>query len=102
VTDRRTWTTVAYMMIQMPLGIIYFTITIVLLVFSLALIASPIMRYAFDMPFFMTEHYRVYLPDNLMPLVVMLGGVIFILLMHTARILGGLHARLAQWMLVGK
>jgi hypothetical protein len=102
VVDRHTWTAVAYMMIQMPLGIIYFTITIVLLTFSLVLIASPIMRYAFDLPFIRTDHYQVYLPDNLMPLVVILGGFVFILLMHTARILGGWHARLAQWMLVGK
>ncbi|MCX6833621.1 MAG: sensor domain-containing protein, partial [candidate division Zixibacteria bacterium] len=47
VRDKRTWATVTYMVIQMPLGIIYFTVTIVLLVLSVVLVASPILRYVF-------------------------------------------------------
>jgi len=101
LTDKRTWTTVAYMMLQLPLGVIYFTITLVLLTFSLVLVASPIMRYAFNLPFITTEHYRVFMPDNLMPVAVFLGVVLFVLLMHAARGLGTLHARLARALLVG-
>ncbi len=101
-TDKRTWTTVAYMMLQLPLGIVYFTITLVLLTFSLTLIASPILRYAFNMPFITLEHYRIYMPDNLMPVAVFLGVILFVLLMHAARGLGGLHARLARALLVGE
>jgi len=102
VLDRRTWSTVAYMVIQMPLGIIYFTITMVLLVFSVALVASPIQRYVLHMPFIRTEHYVVFMPDNLMPVAICAGVVLFILLMHAARGLGSLHARLARALLVGK
>ena len=99
--DGRTWTTVVYMVIQLPLGIIYFTITIVLLTLSATLVASAILRYAFDLPFLTLEHYRIYLPDNLMPVAVFLGVALFIVLMHAARAVGGLHARLARTLLVG-
>jgi len=102
VRGRRTWATVAYMVIQMPLGILYFTITMVLLVLSVGLVASPIQRYVFDMPIIRTEHYVIFMPDNLMPVAVCAGVALFVLLMHLARGLGRLHAKLARAMLVGK
>jgi len=40
-TDGRTWTTLFYMLLMLPLGIIYFTITVTLLSLSLGLIGSP-------------------------------------------------------------
>ena len=39
--DWRTWTTLIYMGVQLPLGIFYFTFTVVGLAFSLALLGLP-------------------------------------------------------------
>ena len=41
-TDGRTWTMLLYMILMLPLGIIYFVFTIVPMAVSLAFIASPI------------------------------------------------------------
>ena len=39
--DRRTWTTLAYLVLQLPFGILHFTVFIVLLAYSLQLLALP-------------------------------------------------------------
>ncbi|MGC1547005.1 MAG: sensor domain-containing protein [Rhodanobacter sp.] len=43
-TDARTWGTLFYMMLMLPLGIIYFTLTITLISVSVAFIAAPIVK----------------------------------------------------------
>ena len=41
-TDGRTWTTLLYMVLMLPLGIIYFTIAVTLLAVSIAFIGAPL------------------------------------------------------------
>jgi hypothetical protein len=102
VRDGRTWLTVLYMLLMMPLGIIYFCITIVLFGVSLDFIGTPIKQYVFDLPLLQLDRLSVYVPDNLMPVVMFLGVLVFLVMMHVARGLGRLHAKLARAMLVGK
>jgi hypothetical protein len=42
LTDRRTWTSILYMALQLPLGIVYFTIVVAALSLSAADVAYPI------------------------------------------------------------
>ncbi|WP_233198533.1 MULTISPECIES: sensor domain-containing protein [Luteimonas] len=42
-TDVRTWSTMLYMLLMLPLGIVYFTINVTLLSVSLSMIAAPIL-----------------------------------------------------------
>ena len=42
VTDRRTWTSLAYFLLLLPLGIAYATLMFVLLTLGLALVAAPL------------------------------------------------------------
>ena len=49
-TDPRTWTTMLYMVLMLPLGIAYFTVTVTLLAVSLAAALSPLAS-LFDMDF---------------------------------------------------
>ena len=42
VMDRSTWLSIVYMVFQLPLGILYFTVFVVLLSFSVSLIAMPV------------------------------------------------------------
>ena len=102
VKDGRTWMTVLYMLLMMPLGFIYFSIAILLFALSLDFVAAPIKQYVFDLPLLDLGRYSIYVADNFMPLVVLVGALLFIVMMHVVRGLGGLHAKLARAMLVGK
>lgn len=43
-TDARTWTTLLYMLLMLPLGIVYFTLALTLLAVSLSLATAPILK----------------------------------------------------------
>ena len=47
VADGRTWLAMVYMALQLPLGIIYFTLFVTLLSVSLSFIATPVLRLIF-------------------------------------------------------
>ena len=100
VGDRTTWSAILYMILQLPLGILYFTVTITLIALSLSLIAMPILHYVFNFPIVQMEHHAYYLPGWSMPLVVMGGFFLAIVTLHVARGLGRLHARYAKKLLV--
>lgn len=100
IGDRTTWSAILYMFLQLPLGIIYFTIMITLISLSLALVAMPILHYVFNYPFVQTDHHLYYLPGWSMPLVVMAGLLLTIVTLHVARGLGRMHARYAKKLLV--
>ncbi|MFA4947018.1 MAG: sensor domain-containing protein [Candidatus Krumholzibacteriia bacterium] len=100
IGDSSTWSAILYMILQLPLGIIYFTITITLISLSLGLIAMPILHYVFNFPFVQTNHHAYYLPGWSMPIVVMAGFFLAIVTLHVARGLGHMHARYAKKLLV--
>ncbi|UCC44912.1 MAG: sensor domain-containing protein [Candidatus Zixiibacteriota bacterium] len=98
--NERTWTSLAYMVMQLPLGIIYFTIFIILVAFSLIFLAAPV-AYLLDLPWGYIGRYRIYPSANLVPFLVIGGCFLFIGSMHLAKMIGQLHARLARAMLIG-
>ena len=100
IGDRTTWSAILYMILQLPLGILYFTIMITLIAVSLGLIAEPILHYVFNFPFMQTDHHAYYLPGWTMPIVVMAGFLLVVVTLHVARGLGRLHARYAKRLLV--
>jgi hypothetical protein len=102
VKSKRTWSTVAYMVLLMPLGVIYFSLAIVLFALSVKCVGTPILQYIFDRPFIDIPGHDVYISGNLMPLVVVAGLFVFVLLMHFARWIGKVHGKMARAMLVGK
>jgi uncharacterized membrane protein len=103
--DRRTWTTLAYFLLMLPLGIVYFVTAVVGLSVSLAFIFAPLAEFA--------SHFSWFgLPDDLhmnpawldsfwaMPLLVLVGVLLLTSLMHLARGVGRLHAMYAKALLV--
>lgn len=98
--DRTTWSAIAYMVLQLPLGIIYFTITTTLIAVSLGLIAEPILTYFLDQPVIQTGSYSYYMPVWAMPFSVAGGFLLLVVTLHVARGLGRLHARYAKRLLV--
>jgi len=98
--DRTTWSAILYLILQLPLGIIYFTITVTLVVVSLALIAEPVLTYVFGQPVVQTASGSYYLPGWSMPIAVVAGLLLLVVTLHVARGIGRLHGRYAKWLLV--
>jgi len=98
--ERQTWTAVLYMLLQMPLGIIYFSVIVALVSASVWLIGRPIWELGFGMPAFVTPHYVFYTLGWAMPFV-MIGGVLLLTAtMHVVKYAGKLHGNFAKVMLV--
>ncbi|HVT59482.1 MAG TPA: sensor domain-containing protein [Thermoanaerobaculia bacterium] len=101
VTDRRTWSTLLYMVLKLPLGILSFTLFTVLLVISLALLASPFAQLLFDIPLISISEVHYYLPLWSFPLVWIAAIFDLLVVLHLARLAGRVHGALAKSMLVG-
>lgn len=101
LTDGRTWTTLLYMLIQLPLGIIYFTVLVTALSLSFAMVMIPVMQFGLGLPIAVTSTSNYFLELWTMPFVVILGGLLVLALMHLVRGIGKLHGAYAKAMLVG-
>lgn len=97
VKTRSTWTSILYMIILMPLGIIYSTVTLSLIAVGLAAIADPVIEHIVGLPLYEPD---VYVPLWLEPLVVAAGFMVIVLTFHLAKVVGRLHGRMAKAMLV--
>ena len=109
--DVRTWTTLLYMLLMLPLGIVYFTCTVTALAVGLAFTSLPFLVIArwlgwpADATLF-SDDVRIdgwALSDHSMISALILGvlGVLILTLyMHAARAVGRGHAHLAKALLV--
>ncbi len=100
--DKYTWLAFVYMALQGVLGTIYFTLFISLIAFSLAFMAMPITQLVFGLPIGDVNGAHYFVPETLLPLVVLFGIVLLTASMHLAKLLGKLHSRYAKFMLVGE
>jgi uncharacterized membrane protein len=109
--DLRTWTTIAYFILMLPIGILYFVIAVVGLSVSLAFIALPITVLLSEAGWFGMHGVEVFsnaqpawLLDNglAVPVLGLAGVLLFTSLMHLARGVGRLHALFAKSMLVAR
>ena len=98
--DRHTWFSILYMVLQMPLGIVYFTLNVVLITLALAFMATPFIQVIWGIPVITLETGRYFLPYwSLIP--ISLGSFLLLTVyMHVVRGIGSLHGRFAKWMLV--
>ena len=99
--ERRTWTSMAYMVLQFPLGLIYFMIFVWLLSTAISFMASPILELLFDEPIiqFGTNAYNIQIWQ--MPFVVMGVFVLLLVSLHVAKLVGRFHGAFAKTFLVG-
>jgi len=109
--DVRTWTTLLYLLLMLPLGIIYFTIAVTGLSIGLRLALSPLVVLAGDFGWIPPELFNNVLeiggvsygsPQSFIAALfcMALGIVILALLLHVARAIARGHARLAKALLV--
>jgi hypothetical protein len=109
--DRRTWTTIAYFVLMLPIGILYFVVAVVGLSVSVALIALPIAVICAQAGWFGMSGVEVFSqaqPEWLfdsgiaVPILGVAGVLLLTSFMHLARGVGKLHALFAKSMLVAR
>lgn len=99
--DARTWTTILYMVLKLPLGILSFTMAVTMLSISLALLFAPFAQYVVDQPEIFLFGGRI-LPVGIwgLPLFWLAGFLDLLLTMHLARAFGRLQGAVAKALLV--
>jgi len=100
ILDKHTWLSIVYMILQLPLGIIYFTVLIALIALSLYGIASPILQLVFDIPVSNVNGVSYYLANWFIPIAVIAGILLATLTMHLAKYVGCKHGAMAKALLV--
>jgi len=104
LSDLRTWTSTFYLLLMLPLGIIYFVIGVVGIAVPLGFIGGAIWS-------LITNHSVVQMQGvpwlghlfQTAPGLVLLaaiGLVIFFLMLHLARLIGWMHGKIAEGLLV--
>jgi uncharacterized membrane protein len=101
-TDGRTWTTIFYMLLMLPLGIIYFTIAVSLLSVSLAFIGSPFVKaFGFNVINMDVDGFSYYGPGWAGTFALCLVGIVLLFAtLHLVRGIGRLHGQVAKHLLV--
>ena len=99
-TERQTWTAALYMMLQLPLGIIYFSVFVALIAVSLALVFKPVTELVFGLPSFTIGDFGYFTPTWAMPFAVIGGVLLLTATMHLVKYAGKLHGGYAKVMLV--
>jgi hypothetical protein len=98
VSDRRTWSSIVYLLTMLPLGIAYFTLAVTLGAIGLGFIASPIvLLIASGVEDVSPEAWTWPFALALVPI----GALVLLGLLHLARAIGAMHGAYAKAMLVG-
>jgi hypothetical protein len=102
LTGKATWLSWIYMILMLPIGIIYFTVMVTLLAIAGALIISPVLTYVFHVPIGTFSNGTVIwtMPEYLTPLLSALGVGLFTCTMHVARWTGRIQGKFAKALLV--
>jgi uncharacterized membrane protein len=101
--DRRTWSTLAYLVLMLPLGILYFVTAVVGLAVGLSFVAAPFIGFASRSGWLDAGIHPEWLGTwYAAPIMLVLGVTVLTVLMHVARGVGRLHAHLAKALLVAR
>ena len=102
--DPRTWTTLLYMLLMLPLGVLYFTVAVVGLAIAGAGIVAPVaaLLHALGVTGAGVEVDGEMLAWPLTLAIALFGVVLLTGLMHGVRVLGELHGRLARALLLSQ
>jgi hypothetical protein len=104
LTDTRTWSSMFYLVLMLPLGIVYFVLAVAGISVSLGLTAGSIFSLITgtshvqisDVPWL--EHLFHTAPG--LALAAVVGLLLFFVVLHIARGIGWFHARIAELLLV--
>ena len=99
-TDGRTWTSLAYLLLMLPLGVFFFSLMVTMLSTSLALLATPVVHFVFHEVTYDGWAWGGNHPN----LVAVIAGCVGLLAvpftLHVALLLGRMQGLLARHLLV--
>ena len=98
--DPRTWSSLVYMLLMQPLGVLYFTFASVALSLSLGVAAIPVIERISGHGAVVFGDWTMHVPMLALPLTIAIGLLMFVLALHLARGIGYLHSQLAKHLLV--
>ncbi len=104
LSDVRTWTSMLYLLLMLPLGIVYFVLGVVGIAVSLGISGASIYSLITnqshvqitDLP--VLDHLFHTAPGLI--LLALVGVVLFFLVLHMARLIGWVHGKIAEGLLV--
>jgi uncharacterized membrane protein len=107
-TDARTWSTLLYFILMLPLGIIYFTLAVVGIVLSISFIVAPVMHALWMIGLVHIDvitsgnfNDTLFVPPIISdPLLFVLGIAMLFGMLHLARGVGKFQGALAKHLLV--
>lgn len=99
-TDLRTWATMLYLLLMLPLGIAYFTFVVTMGAVAGVIALLPLMQQFRDDGLLIFDSGEYVVSLWWLPLTLALGLLIVIVTLHIARAVGRLHGQLAKHMLV--
>jgi len=100
-TDPRTWSTLLYMIVKLPLGIVDFVFIVAFGAVSLSLIFAPIVALFHGGVWLDFDGIDIYsVPWIITPIFTTIGIVLLAVLLHIARGMGWVHGHLAKNLLV--
>jgi uncharacterized membrane protein len=102
LTDKHVWLSILYFLLQMPLGVIYFSLIVTLFSLSIALMAAPLVQSITDFPLLSIGEMRYYLPAWSTPLFLLVGFLIWTITMHLGKWIGQVHGKYAKMFLVAE
>jgi len=100
LTDKHVWLAVVYFLLQLPLGVLYFSVIVTLFSLSVSFMAAPLIQSIADFPLLSIGEMRYYLPSWSTPLFLLIGFLIWTITMHLGRWIGQVHGKYAKMFLV--
>jgi uncharacterized membrane protein len=98
--DPRSWSTLLYMLLMLPLGVVYFVVAVTGLSVSLAFIGAPIGSLIYGHGYIYINGIERVAPFWAVPLLFVAGVTLLFAVLHLARGVGHLHGQLAKHLLV--
>lgn len=102
LADKQVWLAMLYFFLQLPLGVIYFSVIVTLFTLSLSFMVAPLIQTITTFPLLSIGNAQYYLPLWATPLFLLLGFLIWTLTMHLGRWIGQWHGRYAKMLLVAE
>lgn len=99
-SDPRTWSTLLYMALMMPLGVIYFSVAVSLLAIGIGLVIGPFAPLFGGHWGYQFNGEAVGMPLLVAPFSIAAGILLLFAVLHLARGVGRLHGQLAKQLLV--
>jgi len=101
VVDKHTWLSMLYMILQFVLGTVYFVVLVTVFAFAASFTALPIVQEVLNVPVVQFANgVDYFLPQWGYPLAMLGGILLWTVMMHLVKWVGGLHGRYAKALLV--